>query len=34
MNTLVQKTGRAARLDIQAIYTINRLLALPATHQN
>ena len=28
------KAGRAARLAIQAIYTINRFLALPDTRQN
>lgn len=34
MNILVQKTGRAARLAIQALCTINRFLALPDTRQN
>ena len=34
MNILVQNAGRAARLAIQAIYTINRFLALPDTRQN
>ena len=34
MNILVQKAGRAARLAIQAIYTINRFLALPDTRSH
>lgn len=33
MNTLINKAVSAARLAIQAIYTINDFLALPAAGQ-